>query len=156
MIRIRVNGRTDKKTYLLNTSIPQGTPLSPYLFGCYIKRIVKNNNGPNTLTILYVDDIVIGIAGENEEEMEATLRKVWGEIQRTEKEKGIDFRKNKSKTWHDRKAEWSIGKSESYMRILGYWLSTDEEIGTNKRWTKHIRHWTTEANYMFNVIRALS
>lgn len=40
-IRFRHNNRSDLHTYITNRGIPQGSPLSPFLFGAYIKEIVE-------------------------------------------------------------------------------------------------------------------
>ena len=39
----RFNGKLDDQEYVVNSGIPQKSPLSPYLFGAYIKQIMYSN-----------------------------------------------------------------------------------------------------------------
>ena len=39
---------------------------------------------------------------------------------REAKEIGMDFAEEKTKTWHDHEAKWSIGKEEERIQFLGY------------------------------------
>ena len=59
-MRIRINGSTDDQTYTTNQGVPQGSPLSPYLFWAYIKKVMEGRikkDGDNTrIVISYVDD----------------------------------------------------------------------------------------------------
>ena len=70
----------------------------------------------------------------------------------------MSLAENKTKTIHDRLEDWGIGTTVNKLRFLGYWLETPPP---NKRtdsptFDHHVNHWTTKANYTFNVLRALS
>src|SRR5437588_290973 len=42
-VQFRINKRKDLKEYVINNSIPQGSPLSPYLFGAHVHSIMEPN-----------------------------------------------------------------------------------------------------------------
>ena len=159
-ITFRFNGKTGIKEYVTNRGIPQGSPLSPYLFGSYVRDIMYSSGAlediDGFLLISYVDDLLICIKGDTEEEMERKTRAAWLEICRRAEEKDMHFAENKTKIWHggkDRpKPRWTIGKPTTELRFLGYWIADQ----TNESFTKHTKHWLTKANYAFNKLRALT
>lgn len=71
-IRFRFNGKEGKEEFITNMGLPQGSPLSPYLFGLFIKDIVQEDVlfSQNVPIISYVDDILICIRGKTEKEVE--------------------------------------------------------------------------------------
>ena len=99
-IRFRFNQREGTKEYVTNLGLPQGSPLSPYLFGLYVKQIVHEKDFPNVFIISYVDDILICIKGKTEEEVAEMTRAAWQRINTRAAELGMSFAENKTKTWH--------------------------------------------------------
>ena len=68
-MKIRHNARLDPTEYTVNNGIPQGPPLSPFLFGAYIKkltdpRIIATANA-SRLVISYVDDVLLCRSSSN-------------------------------------------------------------------------------------------
>ena len=153
-IKFRFNGRNGRRTYITNRGLPQGSPLSPYLFGAYIREIVSEDFLQNVLIISYVDDLLICIKGTDQEEVEALTRAAWTMVNEWAEQHGMSFAENKTKTFHDDpNTMWRIGKLVKELRFLGYWTSqTDED---NDHAAKHVKHWLTKSNYSYNVIRAL-
>ena len=160
VISFRFNVKTEGREYVTNSGIPQGSPLSPYLFGAYVKKIMYSDGQMEEedgfLLISYVDDLVICIKGRTEEEMEEKTGAAWAEVNRRATSRGMSFAENKTKTWHGgrsgRYPNWSIEKTSLKIRILGYWIK-DHRLET---FEKHVQHWLTKANYAYNRLRALT
>ena len=152
-IRIRHNGRAGRKVYVTNRGLPQGSPLSPYLFGAYVKEIVSEDFLQNVLIISYVDDLLICVKGKDQKEVEALTRASWARVNERANTYGMSFAENKTKTFHyDPNTTWRIGKLVKEMRFLGYWI-TQNTAGED--YSKHVKHWLTKANFSYNVTRAM-
>ena len=160
VISFRFNDKTDGREYVTNSGIPQGSPLSPYLFGAYVKKIMyssgRTEEQDDFLLISYVDDLIICIKGRTEEEMERKTRAAWAEVNRRATSRGMSFAENKTKTWHGGRSgsypNWGIGKTSLEIRILGYWIRDHR----SESFEKHVKHWLTKANYAYNKLRALT
>ena len=63
----------------------------------------------------------------------------------------------KTKTWHDHKAKWSIGGKEEKIRFLGYFITKPHPAHRTQEedWSTHVSHWQTKGNLVFNIIRAM-
>ena len=153
-IKFRFNGKTGEKEYVTNRGLPQGSPLSPYLFGAYVKKIVSEDFIQNVLIISYVDDLLICIKGKDEKELEEITRAAWKAVKERAEGHGMTFSDNKTKTFHcnSTTAKWKIGALTTELRFLGYWTTSSD----SSSYAKHINHWLTKANYTYNVIRALT
>ena len=160
VISFRFNVKTDGREYVTNSGIPQGSPLSPYLFGAYVKKIMYSDGQMKEkdgfLLISYVDDLVICIKGRTEEEMEEKTGAAWAEVNRRATSRGMSFAENKTKTWHGGRSgsypNWSIEKTSLKIRILGYWIKDHR----SETFEKHVQHWLTKANYAYNRLGALT
>ena len=77
-MRMRINGGTDDKVYTTNQGIPQGSPLSPYLFCAHITEVMKDRimdtGSHTTMVISYVDDAAICVSAQNKKELEGLAR----------------------------------------------------------------------------------
>ena len=153
-IRFRFNGKTNGKEYVLNRGVPQGSPLSPFLFGAYVKDIMEEDVDfifyQNVFIISYVDDLLICIKGKDQKEVERIGRAAWARIKERAKKKGMTFADNKTKTWGTR-GVWHIGQAIKEMRFLGYWVTEGKDD-----FDMHIKHWLTKANFTFNQLRAMT
>lgn len=62
-MRFHHNNRLDPKIYTANRGIPQGSPLSPFLFGAYVKKLTQHRilANPNSSRLVFsnVDDVLI-------------------------------------------------------------------------------------------------
>ena len=161
-MRIRINGSTDETVYTTNKGIPQGSPLSPYLFCTHITKVMKDritDTGQGTsMVISYVDDAAICISAKDKSTMEQEARRIWKEMRKDAKEIGMDFAEEKTKTWHDHEAKWNIGKEEERIRFLGYIIEKPSAIRRTREedWSAPVRHWQTKGNQVYNIIRAMT
>ena len=155
-IRFRLNGRMGKTEYVTNRGLPQGSPLSPYIFGAYVKGIANDFYDQNVFIISYVDDLLTCIRVNDLKEVEEKGRAAWQRLKERAAIRGMDFAENKTKMFHrNHDSQWKIGHKIREMRFLGYWdeATTSDEDPTME---KHVRHWLTKANFTYNVIRAIT
>ena len=162
-LQFRPNYRLDPQTYYItNAGIPQGSPLSPFLFGAYIKSLMDprqlTTSSSTRLVISYVDDVLICISADSRRSVESLARSTWALLNDDGNRIGMSFAENKTKTLHDRIETWGIGSTVSQLRFLGYWLETPppDKRTHPPSFSRHLRHWTTKANYAFNMLRALT
>ena len=161
-MRIRINGSTDSQTYVTNQGIPQGSPLSPYLFCAHIKEVMRERIGDDrhstTMVVSYVDDAAICISAKDKTRLQEMARRIWGDMRTVAGKIGMDFAEEKTKTWHDHDAKWSIGETEEKIRFLGYILDKPSAVRRTQEedWTAHVTDWQTKGNRMYNIIRAMT
>ena len=78
VMQFRPNHRLDPKQYIANNGIPQGSPLSPFLFGAYIKSLADprliSSADSTRLVISYVDDVLICVSASSQASVEALAR----------------------------------------------------------------------------------
>ena len=133
-IKFRHNNRFDLKTYTINNGIPQGSPLSPFLFGAYIKKVMKprmtSSDSSSTLVISYVDDVLICVSSSDQSSVQQICNNIWADIQKDASDINMSFAENKTKTWHDRLDSWGIGTVHPRLRFLGYWIETPPPLPT--------------------------
>jgi len=85
VVRFRFNGRVSKP-YFVNRGIPQGSPLSPFLFGAYVADIFEAHLGysPSIRPVIgsYVDDGVILVAFDSRDLTMYTMAKLFKDCDR--------------------------------------------------------------------------
>ena len=83
-MRMRINRGTDQEVYTTNQGIPQGSPLSPYLFCAHITKVMKDRitdtGSSTTMVISYVDDTAICVSAKDKQELEGIARKIWEDL----------------------------------------------------------------------------
>ena len=161
-MRFRHNARLDPTQYTANNGIPQGSPLSPFLFGAYIKelmnpRIIATTDA-SRIIISYVDDVLICVSSSTRPALQKLAEETWELLSLSAQSHQMSFAKNKTKTLHDRKETWGIGSTVPNLRFLGYWIETPDDSNrlAPPPYQRHLDHWTTKANFSFNTLRALT
>ena len=159
-LQFRYNAKLDPTKYITNNGIPQGSPLSPFLFGAYIKKLmdprVIATPDASRIIISYVDDVLICVSASSHSALERLAKETWATLTTDAASIGMTFAENKTRTLHDRTETWGIGTSVDTLRFLRYWIETPPTRRSPPSYNHHINHWTTKANYSFNVLRALS
>jgi len=143
--RLRFNGRTSK-TYYINKGVPQGSPLSPFLFGVYVADVFK----PRIQTRLnfrrmvssYVDDGGILVATPDIESTKEGLVECWEDCNKVAKSRGMGFSSNKmdwigfsEESWGTLRVGEEDLKEVKEIRILGYRMDKKRSMGV------HMEYW---------------
>lgn len=160
-LQFRPNHRPDPRNYIINDGFPQGSPWSPFLFGAYIKSIMNPGRittpSSTRLVSSCVDDVLICISADSRQAIESRTRSTWDALNDDANRIGMSFAEHKTKTLHDRLETWGIGSTVNQLRFLGYWLEKPppHQRTHHPSYSHHLHYWTTEANYTFNMLRAL-
>ena len=161
-LRFRHNNRLDPRAYLTNRGIPQGSPLSPFLFGAYVKKLtdprILTDPDHTRLVISYVDDVLICVSASSPLAVETLAKDTWTSLVSVASNIGMSFAENKTKTLHDCLSPWGICSTVKQLRFLGYWLDTPPPSARTAppQFAYHVSHWITKANLAFNTLRALT
>lgn len=161
-LQFRHNNCLDPTIYTCNRGIPQGSPLSPFLFGAYVKKLTDprlvTHPDHSRLVISYVDDVLICISAQDMTTLEALAKSTWTALTSEALSVGMSFADNKTKTLHDTRTTWGIGTTVQKLRFLGYWLTTPPPPLrlAPPTFEYHCEHWFTKANVAFNTLRALT
>ena len=161
-MRFLRNNRLDPKTYTANPGIPQGSPLSPFLFGAYVTKLTRHrllaNPDFTRIIIPYVDDVIICLSASSTTALETLAKDTWSSLVSEASHIGMSFAENKPRTLHDCACSWGIGSSVKQLRFLGYWLETPPPSSRTAppSFAYHLSHWITKANLAFNILRAVS
>jgi hypothetical protein len=109
--KFRFNGRTSEK-YNITAGVPQGSPLSPYLFAIAMKNIaqpeIRETRKHRTITLSYVDDYTLLIGGKTTGERKKETEREWKRLKSKAEENGMNFADNKTKVFHRDKSRWHI------------------------------------------------
>jgi len=144
-IRLRFNGRLSR-VYHLSRGIPQGSPLSPFLFGAYLADIfrprLRYSPSVRSIGVSYVDDGVIAVAGESVRVVKQRLEEVFSESVRVARGRGMWFSGLKTEWIGFGDHDWGScnldGVDVSFvdnLRVLGMRFAVDGKMG------KHVDYW---------------
>jgi len=133
------------KTYTVYKGVPQGSPLSPFLFGVYVADILRprllHTPTRRCVTSSYVDDgLILAAAGSREAASEMLVER-FAECCRMAGGRGMAFSVLKTKwigfgrTWNALEWDGHVITPVEEMRVLGFWFN----IHTN--FTAHVGYW---------------
>ena len=155
VVKFRFNGQVSKP-YFVNCGVPQGSPLTFFLFGAYVADILEPRlrYSPPVRTVVssYVDDGVILVASYSRDLTRYTMAEVFKDSDRVARGRKIGFSTIKTKwigfggtTWDDLDIDGELLTPVEDLRVLGsrfnvflnmsshvsYWLEKD--LGIRKR-----------------------
>jgi len=130
VVRFRFNGRI-LKPYFVNCGIPQGSPLSPFLFGAYVADIfepcLRYSPPVRTVVSSFVDDGVILVASDSRDLTRYTMTELFKDCDRIAKRRNMGFSAIKTKwigfggtTWEDLDINGELLTPVEDLRVLGY------------------------------------
>ena len=145
VVRFRFNGRISKR-YFVNSGIPQGSPLSPFLFGGYVLNIFEPRlrYSPSVRTVLssYVEDEVILVASDSRNLTTNTMAEWFKDCDRIARGRRMGFSVIKTKwigfggtTWEDLDIDGELLMAVEDLRVLGY------RINVFLNMSSHVSYW---------------
>jgi len=129
VVRFRFNGRVSK-LYFVNRGIPQGSPLSPFLFGAYVADIFEPRlrYSPSVPTVVssYVDDRVILVASVSRDLTRYTMAEIFKDCDRVARGRKMGFSTIKTRwigfggiAWEDLDIDGELLTPVKDLRVLG-------------------------------------
>jgi len=130
VVRFRFNGRISKP-YFVNRGVPQGSPLSPFLFGVYVANLFEPHlrYSPSVRAVVssYMDDGVILVASDSRDLTRYTMAEMFKACDRVTRGRRMGFSAIKTKwigfggtTWEDLDIDGERLTPVEDLRVLGY------------------------------------
>ena len=159
-IRLRFNGRMTKD-YHLNKGVPQGSPLSPFLFGIYVADLfrprIQTRINFRAMVSSYVDDRAILISTDRIDSTKEGLREYFGMCNEVAQGRGMSFSPKKiewigfgEEDWGSMEIEGVSTREVKEIRIIGYRLGKDRGL------KGHIEYWLERGMGVRRRIGAIS
>ena len=129
-VRFRFNGRVSKP-YFVKCGIPQGSPLSPFVFGAYVADIFEPRlrYSPSVRTVVssYVDDVVILLASDSRDLTRYMMAEIFPDCDRVGRGRKMGFSTIKTRwigfggtAWEDLDIDGELLTPVEDLRVLGY------------------------------------
>jgi len=144
-IRFKFNGRLSKE-YYSTAGIPQGFPLSPYLFGVYVADVfvprMRYTPTVRQVVFSYVDDGVILVTTPDKQHTTRVMQDVFEDCDHVGKARNMGFSSLKTKwigfgsdNWDGMYLNGVKREPEGVLRVLGFFF--------NKfcNFLSHVRYW---------------
>jgi len=130
VVRFRFNGRMSKP-YFVNCGIPQGSPLSLFLFGAYVADIfeprLRYSPSVHTVVSSFLDDGVILVASDSRDLTRYTMAELFKDCNRIARGRKMGFSTIKTKwigfggtTWEDLDIDGELLTPVTDLGVLGY------------------------------------
>ena len=144
-VRFNFNGHIFSE-YFFSKGIPQGSPLSPFLFGVYVVDIFRPQlqycPSLRSITVSYVDDAGIVLAADSQEMVRGELERVFDECTVVAKGRGMDFSGPKTKwigfgdeVWGPCRLDGVQVSAVNDLRVLGMRFACDGSM------RNHVDYW---------------
>jgi len=144
-VRFKFNGRLSKE-FFTTRGIPQGSPLSPFLFAIYVADIfrprIRYTPAVRQVVTSYVDDGVILVATRHRSDTINHIKEIFNNCDRIGRARSMGFSVIKTKWIGFGDTNWgSIDingiklEPEEELRILGFYFNVTNNFSS------HIRYW---------------
>ena len=160
VVRFRFNGRISRD-YHISRGVPQGSPLSPFLFGAYVADVMtpRLRYGPaiRVVVISYVDDVIIAVAADSRSLAKYLAAEVFDDCCVKAAARNLGFSAIKTEwigfgdePWDAMNLGGNALLPSDIMRVLGY------RFNHQLNWSAHVDYWLKRGLWVRNRISAIS